>query len=797
LIFTEPESPTIIGLSDVAVLEDETAKLEAKITGVPKPVVTWYKDGEQVDSNLFSNDPNSDQYALTIRKVTEDLTGKYICNASNVAGEAQQSAELTISGKKPRFTRDLEDSITMSVEKENNKLKLGQNALFEAEVVGIPTPTVTWLRNGVEIIPNDRMTITNVDDEHKLEIKIIAKEDVAQYVCKAVNIHGEATSICLLKFQDEEQAPIVKKKLPESLLIEEGNPLCLTVKVDGEPMPRVLWSKDGEPIEQSDRIKVVKKPEGVVILTIDNANLQDSGQYEAKAINSKGEASSASQVKVELPQRAPLMQKELPLQIKIDEGKPLNLIAKVDGQPLPEVQWTKNGVPIKPSDGFKIEAKPDGTVALSLDKAQLKDSGVYMVKATNPKGQVSSSTTVEVLAPQFAPILKKKLPDSVKVDVGKPLELIAQIDGNPTPEVQWTKDGQPLKPSNEVKIETKPDGTVSLSIDCAQPQDAGKYAVIAKSPSGEVTSSSAVDVQGDQKVPIMVQKLPDSVQAVEGQPLNLVAKIEGEPISDAKWTKDGVPIKPSEGVKIETKPDGTVSLSIDNAKPQDIGKYELKVKTPEGQISSSSAVDVISPEMAKMIIKKLPESVQVVEGKPLNLVAQVEGEPIPEVKWTKDGVPIKPSEGVKIETKPDGTVALSIDCAQPQDAGKYAVIAKSPSGEVASSSDVDVLKGDRKPFVFKQQLPDSINVVEGEPLNLVAKIAGKPLPNVQWTKDGVPIKPSEGVKIETKPDGTVSLSIDCAQPQDAGKYILSVDTPSGQVSSSSDATVSKSRTYRI
>jgi hypothetical protein len=193
--------------------------------------------------------------------------------------------------------------------------------------------------------------------------------------------------------------------------------------------------------------------------------------------------------------------------------------------------------------------------------------------------------------------------------------------------------------------------------------------------------------------------------------------------------------------------------------------------------------------------KELPDSVNAVEGKPLNLVAKIEGEPLPEVQWTKDGKIIKPTDGVKIETKPDGTVSLSIESAKLKDSGQYAIIAKTPSGDLTSSSDVNVLKGDRKGLAFGKELPDSINVVEGKPFSLVAKVEGGPLPAVKWTKDGKVIKPSDGVKIETKPDGTVSLSIDCAKPQDAGKYVLSIDTPEGLMSSTCDVKVSKTREY--
>lgn len=92
--------------------------------------------------------------------------------------------------------------------------------------------------------------------------------------------------------------------------------------------------------------------------------------------------------------------------------------------------------------------------------------------------------------------------------------------------------------------------------------------------------------------------------------------------------------------------------------------------------------------------------------------------------------------------------------------------------------------------VFKQKLPSNLTVGVGKPLKLQAQVYGVPLPNVQWFKHGIPLLPSEHVKIDIQPDGTVTLTIDQTKPEDKGKYELRATIPDGTAASVSNVTVS-------
>lgn len=93
--------------------------------------------------------------------------------------------------------------------------------------------------------------------------------------------------------------------------------------------------------------------------------------------------------------------------------------------------------------------------------------------------------------------------------------------------------------------------------------------------------------------------------------------------------------------------------------------------------------------------------------------------------------------------------------------------------------------------MIKEKLTSKIQIAEGEPIKLVAKVAGEPQPKIQWVKDNVPIKESENVHLTQKPDGTVALEIDSAKESDAGKYELKASNSKGKANTASDIAVSR------
>lgn len=81
--------------------------------------------------------------------------------------------------------------------------------------------------------------------------------------------------------------------------------------------------------------------------------------------------------------------------------------------------------------------------------------------------------------------------------------------------------------------------------------------------------------------------------------------------------------------------------------------------------------------------------------------AKIDGSPMPEISWYKDGEKIVPDEHTRIEILPDGTTKLIIDCVQPLDCGAYKLVINNSTGEQSSLCAVAIK---REPSIYSIHL---------------------------------------------------------------------------------------------
>lgn len=117
-------------------------------------------------------------------------------------------------------------------------------------------------------------------------------------------------------------------------------------------------------------------------------------------------------------------------------------------------------------------------------------------------------------------------------------------------------------------------------------------------------------------------------------------------------------------------------------------------------------------------------------GQPLLLEAQVTAYPPPEIKWLKDGVPIRQTSNVHIESHPDGRVALVVDIMKPENAGVYTLEVSNKLGDITGEAKVEIEKKPTKPEFTGFLVP--LTVVEGFPIKMEVKAKGFPAPQIAW-----------------------------------------------------------------
>ncbi|NIG57776.1 hemicentin-1-like [Pontoporia blainvillei] len=92
--------PTIksSGLSERAVVRHKPITLQCIANGIPKPSITWLKDGQPVNTAQGNLKIQSSGRVLQIAKALMEDAGRYTCVATNAAGETQQHIQLHVHG---------------------------------------------------------------------------------------------------------------------------------------------------------------------------------------------------------------------------------------------------------------------------------------------------------------------------------------------------------------------------------------------------------------------------------------------------------------------------------------------------------------------------------------------------------------------------------------------------------------------------------------------------------------------------------------------------------------------------
>uniref|UniRef100_T1IIA6 Muscle M-line assembly protein unc-89 n=1 Tax=Strigamia maritima TaxID=126957 RepID=T1IIA6_STRMM len=822
------------GLEDIDAWLGLEAILEVQVDAIPEAEVKWLKDGQPIAANArVKIEKINNIHRLIIAETATEDNGTYKCIIKNKIGESTSQATLHVKtpadAKGPVFTHPLQSVSCIK----------GQCATFQVTILGNPAPLIKWLKDGKEITEGDKYHMEKISAEYlyRLTIDKCTEEDGGKYSVNAANEHSEDTSEAVLsiKVPPEIVPPTDQVVLPKGSATVEAT-------VTGVPQPKVCWCKDGKPLTEGAKFKVTSDDKkGVYTLAMNQVDLDDGGDYEIVAENEAGTLKKA--FKLLFTTAEPKFTKSLTSQ-SVKPTTSVQMDVEVDGIPLPVVTWMFGGSEISSDDHVTLKQNSDRSYSLLIAKFDKTDEGEYECKAKSPVGQAVSKG--KLLVKHEKPSFTKHLPKETCAMDGESFMLECKVDGSPQPAVKcaamlansaamlansaamlansaamleevsfetlqqhcnvaatfgvtWVstmhrlKDGREIQPGEGIKMEYLPDGTARLTVDNAKPSDIGKYSLVATNETGEHTSTGAVSVETMPKPPVIIGGLKKT-KVTEGTPLQLSTKITGHPKPSVKWFKDGKPIK-SDRAKLVQAPDGTISLTIENAQPEDRGNYSVQVANSLGECSSAAEVSVEPAEQVPEFGVKI-KGCEAFEGFPIKLEGKVKGQPAPTLKWLKDGQELIPDgERIVASMQPDGSFALIVNNAKPEDKGKYTVVATNAQGTAESSADIGVnarVKTDEPTSepIFITPLRD-VTVDEGTPLKLQAHVTSNPIPDLVWKKDDVPLSPSDP-RLSICFDGDrISLEVKKSNPNDAGKYECSLTNPHGTSASTCEVQVKK------
>ncbi|XP_027037672.1 peroxidasin homolog [Pocillopora damicornis] len=154
---------------------------------------------------------------------------------------------------------------------------------------GNPPPTLSWTKDGSPL--NDTQGITFSGDNKTLSIASINRSESGNYRCVAST--GLGNDLSNPAKVDIQFAPEIVEN-PKDVTIVEGEDVVFSCTVDGNPSPRVTWTKNEEKLNTTTNLQLTASSlNNKHSLTIRDVHRSDSGQYRCVIINSVGNITSS------------------------------------------------------------------------------------------------------------------------------------------------------------------------------------------------------------------------------------------------------------------------------------------------------------------------------------------------------------------------------------------------------------------------------------------------------------------------------------------------------------------------
>uniref|UniRef100_A0A0N5ALN6 Myosin light chain kinase, smooth muscle n=1 Tax=Syphacia muris TaxID=451379 RepID=A0A0N5ALN6_9BILA len=770
-------------LPNRAVPEGFELTLVCAVTGSPNPEIKWLKDDKEIDSTSNDMKYENGVCTFTIFSTTLKDAGVYSCVATNSYGTASSSCTVEIQAYdsmdlKPKFKQQLMDVSAIE----------GSEIVLECVVVGKPTPTVTWYKDGLKLFLENRMLqYTDRKGVSRLNIMNVLKDDSGEYSCEAVNKLGKDFTHCVVKIV--------------------GNRELLEVEVTANPKPYIEWYHNGKLIAESRTLRTYFDGR-IAFLKVYEADEKHQGQYLCRATNKLGSAETRCTVVVsprpglddQIPNMPKFLQKLQDISVK-KEDDTVTLTCQVHGTPRPEVQWLFNGRAIHNNSNIRIRAFDDNVCTLQIARTSRDSCGTYTAVAHNIYGDAHSSANV-VFLEQSTTVIENTVPkfiveppSKIVVEAGNILCITCDIDGIPEPEVTWFKDGHPIK--NGHATIKKDSLTHQLLIGGVDNTDEGEYVVKAENVLGseqrritvEIINSS---VHGEKaEISTGQNQMPEAptgpLVAEEIETNNLVlhwgAPLENNIEKVNEYVVERRSPDEQHWIKIGT----TAQATFRADKLASDAEYFFRVSAHSKigwskYLTTSSAIKTLPSGMKPVLSNIFPETLSINEMENFTIEASYSGKPQPVIKWYRNGMEIKANKSnVTIKTGENKSVLTVKKPKLGIDDGVYSCHAENDAGHafkettvIINSNEVLVDRGKNRqvpneaPTIVKQLA--NVTVAGEQQFVLLCKVSGSIPYQVSWYKNDSTVSSCGRFQLDSSESGTYKLICHSAQVDDMGIY---------------------------
>uniref|UniRef100_A0A8D3A4X5 Neurofascin-like n=1 Tax=Scophthalmus maximus TaxID=52904 RepID=A0A8D3A4X5_SCOMX len=444
--------------------------------GPPKPETYWMSSCKCLctsspvrQDRRVSMGVNGDLYFSHV--LFNDSTADYCCNArfpyKNVI---QQKMPVVVKVLTTRTVAEAAPTwLSPSGSSSSTLVLQGEELLLECIAAGVPTPRITWTRDGEDLAATPRMRFKNFNK--MIQIPKASFEDVGEYVCAATNKIGYIEHTITVRVK---AAPFWLEKPSDLVLAPEENGR-LVCRTDGAPRPTVAWFVNGEPIE-SDTPQPNRQVSGDT-LSFRSVTAANTAVYQCNASNQYGYLLANAFVNVlHATPRILGPSNEL---VKVTEGSRTFLDCRYFGSPVPDLRWSKYGQGNLEGNRFRTH----GNGTLEIKRIQIEDQGTYLCVVSNIAGRDQSQVRIEVKEPTL--IVTR--PQSMKVIRGSDVRFECGVKADVSTPVTttWMKDKKLLSLGWRTSMDES-----NLVITNVNRGDEGNYTCVVKSELDQKSASA-------------------------------------------------------------------------------------------------------------------------------------------------------------------------------------------------------------------------------------------------------------------------------------------------------------------
>uniref|UniRef100_A0A670YGC2 Obscurin-like protein 1 n=1 Tax=Pseudonaja textilis TaxID=8673 RepID=A0A670YGC2_PSETE len=705
IVHSSPEEAHTYLVSDRVVLACELSR--------PNIPVCWYKDGEKVEESqdlLLENEGPHCRLILVSAHIQD--TGEFVCDAGGDSAffnitVTEPPVQVVCSNADEAHTYWALEQVTLSCE------------------LSRPNALVQWYKDGKEVEETEGLRLESEGPHHRLIIASAQVKDTGEFVC---DLGGD--SVFFTVTVSDHPVRIVHSNDEENHAYQVAERVELSCELSRPDAP-VHWYKDGEEVEESERLLLESKgPHHRLV--IPSAQVEDSGEFVCDA----GGDSAFFNITVTEPV-VKIMQSNAEAIHAYQTSDRVVLTCELSCPNAP-VQWYKDGEELEEGKDLLFESEGPHR-RLILPSAQFQDTGeFYMCDAAGN----SILFNVTITEPPVKIVQPRRTPSVLKASTGDTVTMACVLSHGNAP-VHWVKDGVRVEANSGLILEEE-GARRCLVIPAAGPEHSGKYICHTL----DDTRTFTLQVSGE--CSIQENELQTHHRCLVSEDLVLSVTLSC-PKGEVKWYKDGEKLQDTERGWLEQ--DGTRhSLVVSAVEMSDAGEYLCD----SGDDSLIFYVTVEVPRLVE-IISDL-HNLTVLEGDDATFKVVVCPDDV-RLNWQLNGQDVVNSERLAI-TKNGLCHTLTIRQCRLSDTGIVTIRAEG----LSSSGRLSVQEAQ---VLFVQTLHD-LAAEEGQDVRLEVELSVESA-EVQWMKQGILLQQNPRYSMEVQGPKR-ALTIHHIELADRGTY---------------------------